>query len=248
MARTPDALCGELALLQPVSSARTAMRVAANRRGIEQSFTDGAKSRRRQNANSDRLARIAELSPVGPFATVPNGMVARLCICGLLAIALDASGLPAAGAENSHSLTSHRGRHNCEAKRTRANKRKCQSKHGIKHPNTTPQPETVSKAVISGLIFATPSAEGLSERQTGPPTSVSDPGVLTVTDANGGAIIETREVTAGSSGFRVVVAAGTYVLSGTDEAFPTASCAPDTITVTEGERLSASIGCTEPSS
>ncbi len=177
-----------------------------------------------------------------------SASVARLCICGELAIALGAaSGLPAAGDTNSHSPTSHKWRHKCEAKRKRADERKCQSKDGIKHAKTRPRPEIISKAAISGLIFATPSAEGLSERQAGPPTSVSDPGVLTVTDANTEGIIETLKVSAGSAGFRVVVTAGTYVLSGTDEAFPTASCAAETSTVTEGEQLSASIGCTEPS-
>lgn len=191
-------------------------------------------------------------------------MVARLCIYGALAIALGA-GPPAAGAANPPPPRSHVKRDKCERYRKRAEKRKCKAKEEAKRTHATPRPETlttpsaethttpaqtISEAAISGVIFAAPSTEGLAAPpQLGePPTTTSDPGTLTVTDANTGAIIETLKVPAGSSGFRVVVTAGTYVLAATDEAFPTASCAPDTITVTEGEQLSASIGCTEPSS
>jgi hypothetical protein len=103
------------------------------------------------------------------------------------------------------------------------------------------------EAVIYGLVFAAPSEEGLAAPPHGPPVSVSDPAVVTLTNASTGARIEEQKVAAGSAGFRFVVPAGRYILSATDEASPTASCAPDMITVTEGQQANPSIGCTKPS-
>jgi hypothetical protein len=122
-------------------------------------------------------------------------------------------------------------------------------------PTTTSAPTpgqgtTGGEAVIYGLIFVLPS-EGPCERcsppaNLPPSVSVSDPGVVTVTNASTGAQVEEQKVAAGSAGFRVIVPAGAYVLGAVDEAFPTAYCPHDTITVAEGQQVNLSIGCEAP--
>lgn len=123
-------------------------------------------------------------------------------------------------------------------------------------PTTTSAPTpgqgtTGGETVIYGLISAARPLGYPCERCSPPanlplPVSVSDPGVVTVTNRSTGAQVEQQKVAAGSAGFRVIVPAGAYLFSAIDEAVPTAYCPVFTLEVTEGEQINQDIDCEAP--